>query len=712
MRGINRRDIMKGFAGAAVGPRLLAGTSAPALEEERLPHGWSVVGPGIWKATVGTPEAHTPVRSRRIDPAFERMHVLPDVSLAPLPAPQGSKSVRGVTLRLPLEPGELIYGFGLQMQSFQQRSRKRTMRVNADPRVDSGDSHAPVPFYVSTRGYGVLVDTLRQATFYCGDAHPRPARPERSESLEVNTPQMMRARDRGRLAEMMIEVPRASGVDVYLFAGPELRQAVQRYNLFAGGGVLPPEWGLGFWYRPEMHLRDSEVLALADELRSMKVPCDVLGLEPGWQTHAYSCTFVWDRHRFPEPATFVKRAGEKGFRINLWEHAYTHPASPLFPKLQAHSGNFAVWDGLVPDFAGAPARRIFGDYHGATLIDAGISGFKLDECDNSDFTGGWSFPDNTSFPSGVDGEQMHAEFGLRYQDAILEQFERRGRKTYGLVRSSGALAAPYPFVLYSDLYDHRDFIRSLVNAGFSGLLWCPEVRDAASEEDLVRRLQSVVFSPLAMVNAWYIRNPPWKQIEREANNAGKFTPGWERLADRCREIISWRMQLVPYLRAAFAEYERSGLPPFRALIMDEPANGALSEIDDQYMVGDRLMVAPLFAGERERRVVLPSGSWVDFWTGKPVDETRFTIGATYEKIPAFVRAGSLFPWAEPGMHAEDPRCRRMEVRVYGAGDVAWAAPASAGGLRLTWDAAAKRGAATQSTTEDTPYEVTGWKQIG
>ncbi len=83
------------------------------------------------------------------------------------------------------------------------------------------------------------------------------------------------------------------------------------------------------------------------------------------------------------------------------------------------------------------------------------------------------------------------------------------------MRSSGAFAAPYPFVLYSDLYDHRQFIRALVNAGFSGLLWCPEVRDAASEEDLIRRLQSVVFSPLAMVNAWYIRNPPWKQIERD-----------------------------------------------------------------------------------------------------------------------------------------------------------------------------------------------------
>ena len=124
---------------------------------------------------------------------------------------------------------------------------------------------------------------------------------------------------------------------------------------------------------------------------------------------------------------------------------------------------------------------------------------------------------------------MHSVFGLRYQDAILEAFNRAGRPTYSLVRSSGALAAPYPFVLYSDLYDHRVFIRALINSGFTGLLFCPEVRDAESAEDLIRRMQSVVFSPLAMINGWYVQNPPWKQMNREANNAGEFAPGWELL---------------------------------------------------------------------------------------------------------------------------------------------------------------------------------------
>jgi alpha-D-xyloside xylohydrolase len=463
-------------------------------------------------------------------------------------------------------------------------------------------------------------------------------------AVGVNTPQMMRVRDRRRNSHVLVEVPRCAGVEVYLFAGPELVTAVQRYNLYSGGGVLPPEWGLGFWYRPEMHLDAEQVLALGREFRENGIPCDVLGLEPGWQTHAYSCTFAWDNSRFQHPQKFIREAADIGFHINLWEHAFTHPASPIFTPLVAHSGNFAVWDGLVPDFAGEPARKVFGDFHGKELIDIGVSGFKLDECDNSDYTEGWSFPEHSRFPSGVDGEQMHAEFGLRYQDAILKQFEQHGKPTYSLVRSSGALAAPYPFVLYSDLYDHRQFIRALINAGFSGLLWCPEVRDAASEEDLIGRLQSVVFSPLAMVNAWYIRNPPWKQIEREQNNAGHFSDGWEHLQERCKEIISWRMQLLPYLHAAFAVYQRDGMPPFRALLMDYPDDTALANVDDEYLMGDRLLIAPLFAGEADRHVALPKGEWHDLWTGTPVSGGRkFTVFRDARNIPVFVKSGSVLP---------------------------------------------------------------------
>ncbi len=282
----------------------------------------------------------------------------------------------------------------------------------------------------------------------------------------------------------------------------------------------------------------------------------------------------------------------------------------------------------------------------ATTLVCGISGFKIDECDNSDYTGGWSFPERSSFPSGVDGEQMHSAFGLRYQMAIWNVFRERRQPTYNLVRSSGALTTPYPFVLYSDLYAHRDFIRALVNSGFSGLRWCPEVRAAVSEEDLTRRLQSVVFSPLAMVNGWYIKNPPWKQLNRRKNNAGELLDGWESLEARCREIIGWRTQLIPYLTAAFQRYAEDGTPPFRALVLDAPDQPSLRNIDDQYMVGDRMMVAPLFAGEPSRRVVMPKGLWHDFWTGEAIKgDTEIQVQSSTQKIPVYVKSGSIVPWA-------------------------------------------------------------------
>lgn len=712
---LTRRTVAKGIAaGAAAG---LAGI----LRAENAPQGiaqqgpdiagdagvWKEVFPGVWRMRVGTPEQFTPVAARLVAPQAEAFAKLPQVKEAPLPPIRGRKTERGCVVQLPLAPDEQIFGLGLQLLSFAQRGKKKVVRVNADPKVDTGDSHAPVPFYVTTKGIGIFVDTARYATFYFGDARPRPEHPVSSVNGANPDPNYTHNVQDGDRGQVTIEVPHASGVDVYLFAGPEMLDAVRRYNVFSGGGVLPPDWGLGFWYRMDARANQQSALSLAHEFRDREIPCDVLGLEPGWQTHAYSCTFVWNKDRFPDPQGFVRSTGAMNYKVNLWEHAYTHPASPLFPALEPHSGNYGVWGGLVPDFASEPGRATFGDYHGKTFVDAGVSGFKLDECDNSDFTGGWSFPECSTFPSGIDGEQMHNVFGLCYQMAIWNEYRKRKLPTYNLVRSSGALAAPYPFVLYSDLYNHRDYIRALVNSGFSGLLWCPEVRDAVSEEDLIRRLQSVVFSPLAMVNGWYIKNPPWKQLNRKLNNAGQLLDHWETLEARCREIIGWRMQLGPYLKAAFQRYSEDGTPPFRALALDSPENKRLHKVDDQYIVGDRMMVAPLFAGEPSRGVVLPKGQWHDFWTGEAVGgDTEVTVPASTEKIPAYVKSGSVIPWADVGLHADSQETRRWAVRVYGDGSLPFTFQNGKEALRLSW----KNGKG--SAEGETGYQVSNWKKIG
>jgi alpha-D-xyloside xylohydrolase len=715
MKGsINRRQLGKGLiAGvglAALGPSAFAREGFQRMGP--LDSGWTPVAPGIWKARFGSPETITPVSSRMVGPRLEPLQAISPVDTPPIALPTSSIRSRGTSLTLPLAANEEIYGFGLQFFSLQHRGKKRTLRVNADPRFDTGDSHAPVPFYISSLGYGVFVDTARYATFYCGESRNRPSvavdvadggvLPMSTEGLYA------KGLERNQSSQILVDIPGARGVDIYLFGGPGMLDAVRRYNLFSGGGVNPPEWGLGFWYRASANAKQADLVAFAQEFRDRKIPCDVLGLEPGWQTHAYSCTYVWNKDRFPAPTELVKQLKSRDYRVNLWEHAFIHPSSPLFTPMVSLSGDKGVWGGLVPDFHDPKARQVFGDFHGKTLIDSGVDGFKLDECDNSDYTGAWSFSEVSQFPSGPDGEQMHSLFGLGYQRALWSQFEQRNRPTYGLVRSSGALASPYPFVLYSDLYDHRQFVRALVNSGFSGQLWCPEVRDAKSEEDLIRRLQTVVFSPLAMINGWYIPNPPWKQLDRKKNNANDLSPNWENLEGRCREIISWRMQLVPYLRAAFARYASDGMPPFRALILDASSDASLARVDDQYMVGDRMMIAPLFAGEPSRQVVIPAGAgWHDFWTGAPVaGGSVVRVDASARNIPAYVRTGSIMPWADVGQHAGSAESRKLKVRVYGDGSLPFEMHNGNDLLRLRWNGG--QGVIDGSSE----YNVYDWNRLG
>ncbi len=681
--------------------------------------------PGIWRLRFGNPEKLTPVVLRKYQPAEAGLARLPSAEDPPVPfeAVKASITRRGTLVSIPLEANELVYGLGLQLQSFLQRGLKKKLRVNADPKIDSGDSHAPVPFYVTTRGYGVLIDSARYVTIYCGNkvkkGSPKAEKGPAKSAAGAN--RLPDAYDRFHIGEpsvIDIEVPETEGVDVYLFAGPAVRDAVARYNLFSGGGPLPARWGLGFWYRCFGQFDQEQVVKLGSELRSGRIPCDVLGLEPGWQSHTYSCSYVWS-DKFPKPEAMMNRLASDGYHVNLWEHAFVHPTSPIYRPLYPLAGDYEVWDGLVPDFLIPEARRIFSEFHDREHVSRGASGYKLDECDNSDFTGNWSFPEFSRFPSGADGEQMHCFLGLRYQDAIQSAFEGRGQRTYGLVRSSHALASPYPYVLYSDLYDHREFIRGLVNGGFSGLLWCPEVRDAHNAEDLLRRLQTVVFSPLAMVNAWYIPNPPWKQVNRPANLRGDFAPEWKETEAACREIIGWRMRLLPYFYSAFVRYHETGLPPFRALVMDYPEDSAVWTIDNEYMAGDALLVAPMVAGETDREVYLPEGDWYDFWTGERMaGNQKLKVSPPVTRIPVYVRSGTLLPLADGGQHAEDRANWQIHVRSYGSRPVPAVLIEDDGSIapeftrvQLSWPEGARDGSVLRSgPAQKRHYEIIGWER--
>lgn len=631
-----------------------------------------LIASGIWKLRLGSPEALTPVHFRAEPIRTEEIGKLPAAAVAPFEAAaiRTRKTARGFVIEMPLADGEQLYGLGLQLKSMNQTGLKKMLRVNSDPVADTGDSHAPVPFLVSNAGWALYVDSARYVTFYCGTHVKKDAekQPPQTRAGEVATDtETLYAKRQLSNRQIVIEVPAVEGVDVYLFAGPSMTQAVQRYNLFSGGGCLPAMWGLGVWYRAFGRFNQEQAAALARSFRERHLPCDVFGLEPGWQTQAYSCSFVWSPERFPEPEKLIAETTTLGFKLNLWEHVFTHPTSPIYKDLRPLSGDYEVWNGLVPDLTLPAAREIFAGYHDDALVSRGISGFKLDECDHSDFIRSpWSFPEISTFPSGLDGEQMHSMLGLLYQRTIDSAFRKHNRRTYSEVRSSHALAAPYPFVLYSDLYDHHDFVRGVVNMGFSGLLWTPEVRDSKSTEELIRRVQAAMMSPQALINAWYIPSPPWQQTDREKNNAGELMPEWEKTEGVIREMFRLRMRLIPYLYAAFARYRFEGLPPFRALVMDYSTDQNVYAIDDQYMMGDDMLVAPIFTGQTERSVYLPAGEWFDFYThARYTGGQAITVPAELNKIPLFVKAGALIPLADPVEYVGDETVFELTLQAFG-----------------------------------------------
>lgn len=628
-----------------------------------------VVAPGVWRIRFGKPELFTPTHFRSSPPDEVGLKKMSTSQSMPLDAGKIAFGIsdRGCSLQWPMKSGENVFGFGLHTELFNMTGRRIFLKPTDKPENDLGESHAPAPFYVSSEGYGVFVDTARFASFYTGNVSPVDTPAETSNrEIQTSTTDLYRTGPQ-KTKTMLVDIPAAKGVDVYIFAGPSILEAVARYNLFSGGGAMPPLWGLGVQYRGYAKYGATETLALAARIRDAHMPCDVWGVEPGWQSKVYSSSFVWDSNRFPDPNGFLKKMAALNYRMNFWEHAFTHPTSPIYNALKPWSGDYLVWDGLVPDFASPDGQKIFLSQNKVALFDRNVESVKLDECDyQPESPTPWSFPLATKFPSGLDGELMHSLFGLLYQQTMWEPYQQKNLRTWGLVRNSHALASPLPYAVYSDSYDARCYARGLINAGFSGLLWNPEVRTAASVEDFYRRLEVAIFSHDTVIDSWFIPNPPWDQVDRKKNDRNELMADREAAASGVRQLLRLRMSFIPYLYSAFCKYHVTGKPPIRALLLDYPKDPKTRQIDDEFMFGDSVLVAPMFAGETARSVYLPAGDWYEFWThakirgGKSIQATN---GIT--QIPLFVKNGTLLPLAEPVEFVQAATCFDINVNVFG-----------------------------------------------
>lgn len=632
---------------------------------------WKSEYAGIWQSAIGQPGKINLLNVAGAQPKTEALEKLGKANF-PLNENEIKAEVRGgkTYLQFPLEKNEQIYGLGLNFKNVHQRGKIYRLHVDHYGGQDNGRTHAPVPFYISSRGYGVLINAAKYIDIYMGTGLRKdsktPANPQ-----DRNTDKNWTAAPYSDIVEMVI--PEA-GVEVLIFSGKNVQEVVQRYNLFCGGGYLPPKWGLGFWQRTPTLYTDADVQNELDEFEAHNFPLDVIGLEPGWHSKSYPCTFEWDKGRYPTPKEFIGKLKNDGVRVNLWLNPYVSPEGSLYEKIEPFTGTHTVWNGLVPDLMIPEAANIMGDHFNKELLENGVSGFKIDEVDGYD---NWVWPDNATFPSGLDGETMRQVYGLLVQKWSHEMYKNKNERTYGLVRASNAGASSFPYVIYNDYYRHEDFITALINSSFSGVLWTPEVRKSGTPEEWLRRMQTVCFSPMAMINAWADGTKPWSFPE---------------VYEQCQEVAFLRMSLLPYIYSTFARYHFEGIPPFRAMVMEEGfrdpggsnttemssdenpyAMAIQKEIKDQYMMGESILVAPLFRWNTERDVVLPQGNWYDFYTGELAGNGEVIhIDAGMDRIPLLVKDGAIIPMMSAiRQTSEWKENMPLEVRVYGKKDGAF-----------------------------------------
>jgi alpha-glucosidase (family GH31 glycosyl hydrolase) len=621
---------------------------------------WEQVLPGVWKATFGE------MGLNALDFANPpKTEALEELGNSPFPldkdATYSQLSPGRASIRLPLDETENIYGLGLEFNGINRRGNVYTLKVDHYGGT-KGYTHAPVPFYISSRGYGVLINSAQRVKIHVGVGNRKDSKTP--EPIDRTSGNNWSARPLSDAVEASVQ---GKGLEIYVFCGDTPLEAVQRYNLYCGGGVLPPKWGLGFWHR--MHTKSSadDVLKEIEDFQINEFPLDVIGLEPGWQSFAYPCSYDWDQTRFPDPKRFVESLDEKGIKVNLWENPYVAPSSTMFNDISPYTGSHTVWLGEVPDYTIPDAQQILLDHHQKNHIDIGISGYKFDEVDGYDF---WLWPDHATFPSGNDAVGIRQLYGLIMQDMFVDHLKQQNKRTYGLVRASYIGASSKDFVLYSDYYGHHGYVTALVNSSLSGLLWTPEIRNASSSEEWIRRFQTVCFSPMMQLNAWSSGKKPWSFPE---------------VTDMVRDVIKLRKSLLPYIYTAFYYYSQKGIPPFRAMILENGydsqetlTGGHLDdsknpygekdriEVTDQYMMGPYILVAPVFEGQKERKIVLPDGNWFDFHTGKYVGNNEtITIETKLEQIPLFVKDGAIIPMFSLNGNTNVQNNTAIEVRHYG-----------------------------------------------
>jgi len=572
--------------------------------------------------------------------------------------PERGIAVAGKAFRVAkrLRDDEHVYGFGektgrLDKRGWRFGGYQYAMWNTYTPAYDSSTDpiYVSVPFYLVVRhgqAHGIFLDNTWRSTFDVG-------------------------RERQDLLTFGAE---GGDLDYYFINGPDPKQVIERYTALTGRMPLPPLWALGYNQCRWSYYPESRVRLLADTFREKKVPADVIWLDIHYQD-GYK-PFTWDHQRFPDPKKMIADLRSQGFRVVCIVDPHPEKEKGYAPYDSGLAGNhFVKWpDGSVyegpvwpsqapknpgpsvfPDFSRPATRDWWGSLY-ASLLEVGIAGIWNDMDEPAVF----------NVPSGTmplelihdnDGQptthrEIHNVYGQLMSRATFEGLNRLrpNERAFVLTRATFAggqrYAAVWPGDNTADWSSLRQTIPTLLGMGLSGFSFVGSdisgFAGTASGELYTRWLQLGVFYPF-MRSHTELSTPdkePWS-----------FGYQFEAINKRTIEL---RYELLPYIYNVMQQAGETGTPAMRPLFLEFPKDERAAAIDDEFLFGAGLLVAPVLReGVTEREVYLPEGEWFDYWTGR-----RFAGGGaipaavTLDSFPLFVRGGA-FIFRQPVVQCTD-----------------------------------------------------------
>lgn len=455
-------------------------------------------------------------------------------------------------------------------------------------------------------------------------------------------------------------------MNYYFFHGPSIKKILGRYADLTGHMPLPPLWALGNQQSRWSYYPDTMVEQVVNEYRRRDLPLDVVHLDIDYM-HGYR-VFTFDKERFPDPKGLSEKLGRQGVKLvtivdpgikqpqdkSERYHAYDQGVEKNFFQHRRNGDLFVpkVWPGesVFVDFTLPEARHWWGDLHRA-YTDNGIAGIWNDMNEPSDFVDqtGKNQLDVVSYDEGE--KTTHAKnrntFALLMARATYEGLERLrpNQRPYVITRAAYAGIQRYSTMWTGDTNSTWEGlslnIPMFTSLGLSGEPFVGSdiggFIGRGNGELLVRSYQVGFLAP-------FCRNH--KQIDGYDQEPWRFGKYYE---DIIRKYLKLRYTLLPFLYTTLEEAHRTGVPLFRPLMLNYQDDESTYNLDDQFMIGDDLLVAPIMKPDVTRRLVyLPAGSWYDYWTNKKyAGGTMINVDAPLDTVPMFVRAGAIIPTGPP-----------------------------------------------------------------